>query len=42
MYARLRGIKEKKIPSVIDELAKCLTFEKFMDKVTKSYRYEKV
>lgn len=37
MYARLRGVPENQISNVINVLAKNLTFDKYMDRVTKTY-----
>ena len=39
MYSRLRGVPEAHIPDLVDLLAKDLTVDKHMDKVTKTYRY---
>lgn len=37
MYSRLRGIPEKSIPRIVENLAKALTVDKYIDKVTKTY-----
>lgn len=38
MYARLRGIPEKQIPHTVNDLAVSLTFDEYIDKVSKTYR----
>ena len=38
MYARLRGIPEKQIPQTVNELAASLTFDEYIDKISKTYR----
>lgn len=38
MYARLRGIPEKQIQPIVDELLKSLLLEKHAKKLTREYR----
>ena len=38
MYSRLRGVPEKNIPYLVEFLAKSLSVDQHIDKVTKAYR----
>ena len=38
MFARLRGVKERSIPEVVDELIKALLLEDHAEKFVKAYR----
>lgn len=38
MFARLRGVKEEKIPAVVEGLMAALLFEEHADKMVKAYR----
>ena len=38
MYARLRGIPENHIPKTVESLAVNLSFDRHIDKISKTYR----
>ena len=39
MYARLRGVPERRIPNVVEDLIDALLLQDHADKLTSSYRY---